>query len=239
MGWAVQVDADAVLRAQGADPVRLRARSARAAAVAELALEEGLALVEPRVLVERLPVTDVRHERVSLGGARPGRLAGPLVAQHLAAAGEVAVIVCTVGPALEELASSLMRSDPARAVALDAVGSAAVESLAAQAVVLVEEQAAAAGLCTSLPVNPGLLGWPLDPGQRDLFALVDAASIGVALTDSLLMLPHKSRSLVVGVGEHVAREGEICDYCALRETCRHRPLGAGHAAHTGIPQTPG
>jgi len=114
----------------------------------------------------------------------------------------------------------------ARGVALDAVGSAAVEQLAAIASAYVDEQAASRGLCTTIPLSPGLIGWPLETGQRQIFALVDAAAIGVALTAGSMMTPRKSRSLVIGVGPHVLREGDVCDYCAMRDTCRFRTATA-------------
>jgi hypothetical protein len=224
--WPLEVDVDAVLRAQGGDPERTRARGSAAVGVAEEALAEGLSLLEPAVVCARLPVTSFQHRKLLLGAGGGGLLSGPLVADHLHSADEVVAVVCTVGPALEERVSSWMRSDPAHGVALDAVGSAAVEQLATLAVAQVEEQAAADGLCTTIPLSPGLIGWPLDSGQRQIFALVDAAAIGVELTAGSMMMPRKSRSLVIGVGPHVLREGDVCDYCAMRETCRFRTATA-------------
>ena len=60
-------------------------------------------------------------------------------------------------------------------VALDAVGSAAVDLLATAMCQQVDEQAGADGLRTTIPLSPGLVGWPLASGQRQLFALVKRA----------------------------------------------------------------
>jgi hypothetical protein len=60
--------------------------------------------------------------------------------------------------------------------------------------------------------------------------LVDAAVIGVSLTEGYMMVPHKSTSLVVGVGPDVVHAGETCDYCSMATSCRYRQ---GHAAHHG------
>ena len=47
--------------------------------------------------------------------------------------------------------------------------------------------------------SPGYGDWPLD-AQRELLALLDTPrAIGVSLTDSLLMVPSKSVSAVIGV----------------------------------------
>jgi hypothetical protein len=224
--WNLQLDVDSVLRAEGAEPERVRARGSAAVAVVEEALAEAQPLLVPAVAQERHPAQSFRCRRLAVGGRGAGSLSGPLVARHLRGAHEVLAVVCTVGPALEARVAELVHDDPARAVALDAVGSAAVEQLATLAVTRLEAQAAASGLRTTLPLSPGLIGWPLERGQRELFALVDAAGIGVTLTAASMMMPRKSSSLVVGIGEHVLREGEVCDYCSVRDTCRYRPVAA-------------
>lgn len=218
----LDLSVDDVLRAQGADPTRIRVRGSTAVAVAEEALAEGLPLVAPAVATARMPVLSFQHRRIIVGSGRGHRLSGPLVARHLHSASEIEAIVCTIGPALERLAAATMGNDPARSVALDALGSAAVEQVATLASARVQERAAADGLCSTLPISPGLIGWPLDIGQRQLFALVDAAAIGVELTEGMMMAPQKSRSLVIGLGANVLRDGEVCDYCTMRETCRYR-----------------
>lgn len=224
--WPLHLDADAVLRAQGADPARLRARGSAAVAAAEEALAEGLPLLEPAVVCERLRVAGVQHRKLRLGDDGRLRVSGPLVGRHLGSAREVVAIVCTVGGALEGRVSERMANDPVRAYALDALGSAAVDQLGDLACARVEERAAADGLRTTMPLSPGLIGWPLDTGQRQLFALVDAEAIGVRLTAGSLMTPRKSTSLVIGVGAEVLRDGEPCDYCTLRETCSYRAASA-------------
>lgn len=222
----LQLDVDDVLRAQGADPERVRARGSTAVAVAHDALAEGLPLLRPAVVAERLPVVSFRHRRLRLGARGSGRLSGSLIAHHLHSADELVAIVCTIGPALEERASARMRADPAHAVALDALGSAAVEQLAALAVDRTVESALAEGLCTTIPLSPGMVDWPLEVGQREVFGLMDASAIGVVLTPSSMMTPRKSRSLVIGVGPHVLRDGDVCDYCEMRDRCRYREAAA-------------
>lgn len=224
--WALQIDVDDVLRTQGADAARVRARGSVAVGVAEDALSEGVPLLEPAVALERLSVASFQHRKLQVGAGGAGRLSGSLVAHHLHSAHEVVALVCTIGPDLELRAASWMGPDAARGVALDAVGSAAVEQLATLAAAYVDEQAAAGGFCTTIPLSPGLIGWPLETGQRQIFALVDAAAIGVTLTAESMMTPRKSRSLVIGVGAHVLRDGDVCDYCAMRDTCRYRTVTA-------------
>ncbi len=218
--WELCPDVDMVLRAQGADPSQVRARRSRAVTIAEQAIAEGEKLLHPAVAYATVPVGELRHEQLRLVGG--GLLAGPLVAQHLHGARSVVVAVCTVGPDLEAAASEYFADDPAMSVALDAVGSAAVDLLAQAMCERVDDEAVAEGLKTTIAITPGLVGWPLAAGQRQLFALVDAAAAGVSLTEGYMMVPHKSTSLVIGTGTDVERTGETCDYCSMALTCRHR-----------------
>lgn len=220
--WNLEIAADMILRGQGADPRLVRARSPALVALAEQALADGRPLLQPAVAYRQLPVESLRHERLTLAGG--ATLTGPLVVQHLGAAQQVVVVLCTIGAALEQRVSELFARDPTSALALDGLGSAAVEALATAACYHFESLAAAEGLQTSLPLNPGLTGWPLEEGQRQIFALLAGQQIGVTLTASSLMLPRKSTSFVLGLGRGLASCGKPCDYCHLRETCRYQEV---------------
>lgn len=226
--WNLALDADMVLWGQGADPAIIRARRPTLAALAERVIEEGRPLLEPAVAYERLCVVELRHERLivrrplPVPGRATAHLAGPLIVQHLAAVQEVCVAVCTVGEGLSQYAAEQFAADSVRGLALDGLASAAAEALAEALCRRVEQMAAAEGLQTSIPLNPGMIGWPLEEGQGQVFELLDTRAIGVSLSPSGLMRPLKSVSLVIGIGRELERAGESCDYCAMRELCRYR-----------------
>jgi hypothetical protein len=156
-------------------------------------------------------------------------LTGSLLAQHMAPAQQVALMVCTIGQALERRIAALMRSEPSYGLALDGFGSVTVEALGVAACARFEEQAAREGLHTGIPLSPGMIGWPVDEGQLQIFSLLDTERIGVRLTESAQMIPRKSTSMVLGIGRQPFSEGRACDFCALRETCRYQD----HYAHFG------
>ena len=160
-----------VLRALGAEPADVRRRQSSALRVAEQAVTKGLPLLAPVVVSASFQVQEFRHERVRL---ERGHLSGPLVAEHLHAAQSVVVAVCSIGPGVEEAASGWFAEDPAIAVALDAFGSAAVDLLGQAICQRVDEDANDKGLHTTVPLSPGLVGWPVGSGQRQVFALLDA-----------------------------------------------------------------
>ncbi|MBN1179782.1 MAG: hypothetical protein JXD18_11245 [Anaerolineae bacterium] len=217
--------ADQVLRGQGADPEKVRARSPKLVETAEKALRIGVPLLDPQVLYQEMRVEALRHQRLNLVDG--GVLQGELVAQHLAAADTVVVMLCTIGERLEQAAAELSSTNIIDGLALDGVGSAGVEALANLACRRFEMRAAEAGLQATIPISPGMVGWPIEEGQPQIFALLDAQQVGVSLSPpTYMMRPRKSLTMVIGVGADVRVEGSTCDYCTMRETCQYR-TGAG------------
>lgn len=224
--WNLEFSTDEVLRAQGANPQAIRNRRPAIVKTTEQAIARGRPLLHPRVLYEKYSVKQLVHERLDLEPHRSNHgkysLSGPLIAQHLARAGEVLLILCTIGSELDETVSSLFTVDPMTSLALDGVGSAAVENLALQACNYFEQEANAAGLKTTMPLNPGMVGWPVEVGQPQIFSLLDCEEIQVSLTDSWMMVPNKSLSLVLGLGKDVTVYGSTCEYCNLKDVCTYQ-----------------
>lgn len=218
-GLALAVDVDAVLAGQGCDPAVARARGGPVVEAAERALASGGTLVSSAIVTAELAVTGLASARVDL---ERGSVGGRLPRSVLARASAVVVGVATIGRAIEDRVSALLAPDPLGALALDGYGNAALSALARSVCDTIGAGAEARSWRTTPPISPGLGGWPLDSGQRDLFALVDAGAIGVALTPSSLMLPRKSLSFIVGTGPGVEPGGQTCDWCGMRERCRFR-----------------
>lgn len=218
--WVLDYDVDDVIRSQSADPAAIRARRPKLIELSEKALADGRDLVEPAVLTRKLQVEKSRHNRITLEGG--ATLTGPLITEHLGGAESITVMLCTIGDKLGKRALEESETNLSYGFALDAVGSAAVHSLNAAACNQVEHDAFAAGLQTSLPLSPGMEGWGVDPGQREIFSIIDPGEVDVVLSPTLEMRPLKSLTAIIGVGEDIAAKGAICDYCALRDTCRQR-----------------
>jgi len=219
-GWELMLDEDAVLRGQGADPAIIRQRSPRLVQLATRALEEGRPLLRPQVFYSHHDVKTLRHERLVLSGG--GYLSGSLISQHLSPAQEIVILVCTIGTALDDLMPEVMKQDMVYALALDGVGSAAAEALANEACRQLELEAAKKGYQASIPLSPGMVGWTVDEGQPQIFDLIADEAIGVTLSDHFVMTPRKSLSMVVGLGPDMGYQGKVCDFCAMRETCRYQ-----------------
>jgi len=228
----LNVDVDMVLRGQGADPAVIRQRKPRLVALAQRALDEGMQLIEASALYGIFPVEKISHERIALAGDL--WLKGSLLTQHLGCAEQIALMICTLGPKLEDRISALMTDDPAYAFALDGFGSMAAEALGLAVCSELEADARDAGLFTSIPINPGMIGWELGDGQPQLFSALDAARIGVVLNESAQMIPHKSVSMILGISHFPFSAGRPCDFCSMSATCRYQNrdthFGGEHAS---------
>ncbi len=154
----------------------------------------------PRPRIERR-FDELWHEGHAL--ARPRGVCRVVDGERLAATGmprstaRVAVAVCTLSGALE--AESRRRGDHGEvldAMLLDAFGSAAAEAAAdalnGQICVWAHRQ----GFHPAPRVSPGYGRWSVD-AQAALLGLLPATDVGVSLTPSSLLVPHKSVSFAV------------------------------------------
>ncbi len=214
------IGVDQIIRSQGADPHITRLRSPQLVQLAQRAIEIGQPLVEPAAAYRRLETLEVQHERLRLSDGHT--LNGTLIAQHLRAAEAVTAVVCTIGSRLEEAISTTLKDNPPLGLALDGFGTATVETLAHEICGHLEREAAKRERQISIPLSPGMIGWPVDQGQVQIFHIVDAEGIGVTLSTACVMTPKKSLSFVIGEGAELNANGNTCEYCSMRETCRYQ-----------------
>jgi len=189
-----------------------------------IALSETL--VTPAAIYDEFPMRDVSGEQVSLAanGSEEKLAVGPK-ADLLAPAEQVLVAVLTIGPALEQRVHELQtQGEHLLSYMLDSVGVLALGAVGETMRRLAEEQAVELGWGLSPALSPGsLVGWPLR-GQRELCALLPLEKIGVQLNNHYVLEPHKSVSVLIGMGagyesNHV---GSVCRYCSLADSCWRR-----------------
>lgn len=211
------IEAAHVLEGQGIPPSHV---SPPLLAAAQEVLPEAQQLLAPAALYAILPVQDFEHQQVVLGHGLS--FSGPLVARALAGATQLALAVCTIGPALEERVQTLFAAgDALQAVALEGAGIAAIGQLSAQVGVRICDVATRRGLSVGMRASPGQEGWSIQQ-QRVLFSLMPTQQIGLQLTSSCLMLPRKSVSFVMGLGPDMRADAVPCDFCSKRERCQWR-----------------
>ena len=151
-------------------------------------------------------------------------LAGGLTKKMLAGCRRAVLLCVSLGAAFDALLRAAQARDMARAVILDACGSAYVEAACDEA-----ERAVAArhpGQYLTDRFSPGYGDLPLSIQPQLLRALDASRRIGVTCTDSHLMLPAKSVTAVLGLAD-TPQPARIrgCAYCPSRENCPYRKGG--------------
>lgn len=179
-------------------------------------------LLEPAIAFEIHSITEMRHDQLCLEGN--AALHSPLLPSVLREAKELVVVVCTIGPRLEEeVTECFNKKEPLRGLLLDGIGSAAVDSLTQEVCKLMMREASSRGYQASSPLSPGMPGFPITE-QWQMLNLVPAGEIGVSLTPIGMMMPRKSISMVIGMGSEMPTwtQAEVCARCNLRKTCPYK-----------------
>ncbi|MFC2024320.1 hypothetical protein ACFLTJ_01910 [Chloroflexota bacterium] len=176
-------------------------------------------LLEPVFIYETYSIASTRNNLISLENGT--RFSSSTLAKFLNKATQLAVVVCTIGPRLEErVAEYFGQMERLKGLILDHIGTMALESLTAVACQVIEEIASSQGYRAGGLLSPGELDWPIEE-QGQLFQLVDSEQIGVHLTPVGMMVPLKAVSLVIGIGPEIPNwtRAEICACCTRGKTC--------------------
>ena len=211
-------DIDEALRYLGAGahpPEELRQQ---AAAVAE----ELAAQVQPRCTYKLFPL-EQEESGFRLGGTDLV-LSGQTAQRMLAQCDQAVLLACTLGTKFDAMVRSAQARNMARAVILDACGSALVEKGCDKA----ERDIAARfpGLYLTDRFSPGYGDLPLSL-QPAICALLDTARrVGIHVTPSFLMNPSKSVTAVIGLSDRPQMACiRGCAWCVMRNTCTLRKGG--------------
>jgi hypothetical protein len=179
-------------------------------------------LLKPVIAYEIYRISETSKEKVNLEGGMV--INGTLIPSTFPRSKEIAVAVCTIGPELEEQVTAYSKGRQAlKGIILDGIGSAAVDSLIFEVIKIINKEVSEHNYQVSSPVSPGMPGLPITE-QWNLLHMVPANEIGVSLTSSGIMIPRKSTSMVLGVGERMQKweQAQVCANCNLNQTCPYR-----------------
>jgi hypothetical protein len=199
---------------------RLQHESVRKAAL--WAIDEAKRLSRTAIAYEWLPCRRGEGDQLVLGSVelRLGRHADLADQAQLACAA-----VCTIGAELEEEAKRLAAAGRnLDGYMLGEAGVLGVDTLMTRVRRMVEDEAAGRGWGVGTELAPGqLAGWALSE-QNALCSQLDITGIGVHVTDSGMLVPQKSASILVGIGPGYTA-GTVCspcDFCTDSGTCPWR-----------------
>ena len=177
----------AYLRMGGCEP-----KGALAGRIEELKAEI-LKAMRPRRTWRRVSVADI---------PRPGSS----LMRHLAGCRDAYLVCGTLGTGVDALQRRLSVNSGADALIVQALGAAYMESWMDEMEDAIRAELAP-GESIILRYSPGYGDWPL-AAQRDLLEMLDSSrTVGVSLTDNMLMVPSKSVSAVIGVRSQELESG--------------------------------
>ena len=191
------------------------AATARAVDEAAAALE---AAIEPRQVSRRFPLK-WDGDAMDIEGLR---IESRALAKNLSGCREVFLMAATLGMGPDTLIARAQAAGSLhRAVALQAVAAAMIEAWCDAVNAELRRQAEARGKALRPRFSPGYGDFSL-AAQEGLFRLLGVQrNIGVTLTDSLLMLPTKSVTAVIGIADAPTDCPAGCEACA-RTDCAFR-----------------
>jgi hypothetical protein len=184
--------------------------------------EEVLKLIRPAFAYAIHTVRQMEPNHCCLEGGVI--LHGEIIPRVFAGAETLAVAIATIGPELETAARECFQQGKRLyGLILDAIGTSTAENMIFAIHDMINREAVSGGCTASSPVCPGGVDWPITE-QFKLFKLAPAHEIGVHLTDTAMMAPRKSLSLVMGLGDNMPTWSatERCDRCSNGGNCPYR-----------------
>ena len=142
---------------------------------------------------------------------------GTIILRQLRGSEAYALFICTSGLEFEAYQHQLKeQGDMVRVFIADALGSVIAEKCADQMEKALQESIDKLGWKHTNRFSPGYCGWHVSQ-QQLLFPLFQGHTCGVKLTDSSLMVPIKSVSGIIGLGEKVRKLEYTCGLCDFKQ----------------------
>lgn len=179
---------------------------------------EVLAAASPRLIWRRLPVNGADFTALSLEGNDIGEL--------LTGCREAVLMAVTLGQGIDRLLAKNSVSNMADAVIMDACASAAIENAADNFEADLRREVEAEGSYLTDRFSPGYGDLTLSAQKKLCAALDTERKIGLSLSPSLLMIPGKSVTAVLGISDtpkSLRKKG--CESCSLFRSCMYRKEG--------------
>lgn len=208
-----------VLRYQGYSKKKVKKPNQNILQITKEEINRGYDLFEPQGIYRLIKINSfLSNKEIELEGGHILRFAKSIIKQ-LKGASHLLVGVVTIGDFLEKKVSELFsQGEYPRALALDAVGTVAVEDFSREVRKLARQEVEEQGFKTSRHFSPGYGGWEVS--QQDIiFKSIPADNIGVRLTKGYMMLPQKSLSWAIGVGKEIitpSEEDNNCGNCQFK-----------------------
>jgi len=214
----LNIDREEVLRYQGYSKKKVKTPNQNILQITEEEINRGYDIFKPQGIYSLIKIICfISKERINLENELAFRFSKSIIDQ-LKGASHLLVGVVTIGGLIEKKVSELFsQGEYPRALALDAVGSVAVEDFSLRVRKLARQEVKEQGFKTSRHFSPGYGDWEVSQ-QEIIFKSILTDNIGVRLTKGYMMLPQKSLSWAIGAGKEIITSSEEDNNC---ENCQY------------------
>ena len=149
---------------------------------------------------------------------------GPIIAEAMGEASSIAIFTVTLGAGYDKWMQEIKQEDNImHEFVANSMATVVAESITEELIAVLRKNVQEQGLKATNNYSPGYCGWPLME-QQLLFSFLPNGISGITLTESCLMLPIKSVSGIIGVGENALKRPYGCAVCNMQKRCHHRKL---------------
>jgi len=220
----LNIDREEVLRYQGYNKKRVKSPNQNILRITKEEINRGYSLLKLQGIYSLIKIISFASKgKINLEDELVFRFSESIIDQ-LKGASYLLVGVVTIGDYLEKKVSELFsKGEYPRALALDAVGTVAVEDFSLRVRKLARQEVKKQNFKTSRHFSPGYGDWEVSQ-QEIIFKSIPSDNIGVRLTKGCMMLPQKSLSWVIGAGKEmiIFTEGNNhCENCQFKY-CNYR-----------------
>lgn len=183
--------------------------------------QEAISICQPRFGIKHINNLEFRGvKRVVLSETE--FTTGTIITHALEHSTSAILLIASIGEELNLWIEQMHKSeDILKGFIADALGSVIVEAVVSYALGVLGSKYRGDGLSISNSYSPGYCGWDVKE-QHKLFSFFPLDFCGVQLTNSSLMLPIKSVSSIVGIGELVEKKEYGCAICKKRDCYKRR-----------------
>lgn len=184
--------------------------------------QEALAICRPRFGYRLVSGGQSDRQTLTAGGRR--FTPGAIIVNCLKKSDFYAILLASAGTELQAwIDRKRAGKDQMEAFVADAIGSLIVEAVVARGLSLLEKEMASWNFRISNSYSPGYCGWNVAE-QSLLFSLLPPSFCGITLCDSCLMLPIKSVSALVGIGEDMVKRPYGCAICRKKDCYKRKEV---------------
>ena len=184
------------------------------------AIDQVSSQSHPRIVMNEYLI-DVTDKAVVIHtGIEDLTLESESLCRNLSGCRAAILLAATIGPSCDMLVRRAGITSSADAAMYQAAGAAAIEAFLDSENDRLKKEYEARDLYLRPRFSPGYGDLKLDH-QKDWFRLLDISKqIGIELTDSLLMVPTKSVTAIIGIGGNIKSTcGSRCGSCNMHNTC--------------------